>query len=596
MSTRRLVGLVSVLVVAAAVAVRSKGGSSAQPFCRVITSDPEWPGPDVWDALNKTVDGQLIATVPIAAPCHYTFIDNSGKNASVYNHDVCDDLRDNWYSATTHLPSPSSPMSYQFTNDSCNPFLAPDAPCTLGYYVSYTVNATTAAHIQTALRFVQQHNIRLVIRNTGHDYLGKSTGAHALAIWTHHFKSIDLIEKYQDQSSPYKGPALKLGAGVEGGELYQFAHEHGLMAVAGNCPNVGVTGGYVQGGGISILSSKFGLAADQVLSFQVMTVAGEIVTADPTHNEDLFWALRGGGGGTFGIVLSMVVKAYPDTFFSTASLTLMNDGSNTDAIYSALGTFLQSLPSLVDAGAWVVWVAAPFGFMITPAFVSDVHQAELDALLKPTRDKMDQLQLQYQYSSSEYPGFLPAYQSLGTVWNVSDYNAGGRLIPRSLVEDDAGTEALVGAIKYVTSSALMSGVSFNVSHSVSSPDEVAANPYFRKTIFSGTVGAAINYTDWVANQAVQNSMTQDLLPALSDITPGGAAYLNEADYQQPDFEQTFYQDHYKKLLAIKQKYDPDSVLYARTAVGSEKWEQRVDGRLCTVPKCSDSSVKRYMYL
>ncbi|KAI1370300.1 FAD binding domain-containing protein [Hypoxylon crocopeplum] len=582
MSTRRLVGIVSVGIVAAAIAVRNKSSDSIRPVCRVITSDPEWPGQDEWDSLNKTVDGRLIATVPLAAPCHYSFIDDDGKNASVYDQDVCDNLRSNWFSATTHLPSASSPMSYQFTNDSCNPFLGPDSPCTLGYYVSYTVNATTTQHVQAALRFVQRHNIRLVIRNTGHDYLGKSTGAHALAIWTHHFKSIDLIEQYRDPSSDYEGPALKVGAGVEGAEIYQFAHDHGLMAVAGNCPNVGITGGYVQGGGISILSSKFGLAADQVLSFQVMTVSGDIVTAGPTHNEDLFWALRGGGGGTFGIVLSMTVKAFPDTIFSAASLMLLNNGTNTDAIYSALGTFLQSLPSLVDAGAWVVWVAAPFGFMISPAMISGIPPAELDALLKPTLDRMDQLQLQYQYSSLGFPGFLPAYRSLGTTWNVSDYNAGGRLIPRELVEDDAGTEALVGAIRYITSQAFMSGVAFNVSHAVSSPDDVAANPYFRKSIFSAAVGAPINYTNWAANKATQDTMTRNLLPALDSITPNGGVYLNEADFQAPNFQQTFYGGHYKRLLAIKRKYDPNSIFYARTAVGSESWEQRLDGRLCTV--------------
>ncbi|KAI1451037.1 FAD binding domain-containing protein [Annulohypoxylon stygium] len=573
MGTRRLVGIVSALVVAAAIAVRNRG-SSIQPFCRVIAGDAEWPTQDEWNSLNKTVDGRLIATIPLAAPCHYSFFDYNGKNASVYNQEVCDNLRDNWFSATTHLPSPSSPMSYQFTNDSCNPFLGPDVP----------LNATTTEHVQAALSFVRRHNIRLVIRNTGHDYLGKSTGAYALAIWTHHLKSIDLIKQYQHPSSNYKGPALKVGAGVEGSEIYQFAHERGLMAAAGNCPNVGISGGYVQGGGISILSSKVGLAADQVLSFQVLTASGDIITADPTHNEDLFWALRGGGGGTFGIVLSMTVKVFPDTFFSTASLMLFNDGSNTDAIYSALGTFLQSLPSLVDAGAWVVWIAAPFGFMISPAMISGIHPAELDALLKPTLDRMDQLQLQYQYSSLEFPDFLSAYQSLGTTWNVSDYNPGGRLIPRELVEDDAGTEKLVSAIRYITYEfqALMSGVAFNVAHAVSSPDEIAANPYFRKSIFSAVVGAPINYTNWTTNEETQQSMTRNLLPALGSITPDGGVYLNEADFQAPNFEQTFYGGHYKRLLAVKEKYDPDSIFYARTAVGSEKWEQRVDGRLCTV--------------
>ncbi|KAH9890307.1 FAD binding domain-containing protein [Xylariomycetidae sp. FL2044] len=580
MSTRQRVGILSLFVVAAAIIARYMGDRAGQSICRTIPGDPDWPNQSEWDLFNDTVHGSLIATVPLPAPCHYSFTGGDGKNASVYDERVCDDLRNRWFSATTHLSSASSAMSYQFTNNTCNPFSDPYAACAIGYYVAYTVNATTTQHIQSALQFVQKHNIRLVIRNTGHDYLGKSSGAHALAIWTQHFKSIDLIEHYQDESSPYIGPAIRVSAGVEVIELYHFADAHGLMVVAGNCPDIGVTGGYVQGGGIGILSSKYGLAADQVLSFQVMTVSGEILIADSKHHEDLFWALRGGGGGTFGIVLSMVIKAYQDTFFSTASLTLLNDGHNGASIYSALGTFFQSLPSLVDAGAWIVWVAAPFGFMITPAMIPGVHVADLDALLQPTRDKMDRLELQYDYSSMEFPSFLPSYKSMGTTWNVSDYNMGGRLIPRELVETSTGTEALVGAIRYISSQTLMSGTTFNVSHSVSSPSEIATNPYFRKTIFSAAVGLPINYTDWKANRAEQDKMTRDLLPALQSLTPNGGVYLSEADFQAPDFQQTFYGDHYDRLLEVKKKYDPESIFYARTAVGSEDWEEHIDGKLC----------------
>ncbi|KAI1407440.1 FAD-binding domain-containing protein [Hypoxylon sp. FL1857] len=577
-TARRFIGAVSLIVLAVAVAFRNRGHET-KAHCRLVPGDPDWPGQHDWDKLNRTVDGNLIATTPISSVCHYSSLLGDKGNASNYDQEACDALRDVWFFPQTHLSSPSSAMSYQFSNNSCNPFLAPDASCTLGHYVAYTVNATSTAHLQAAVQFVKRHNIRLVIRNTGHDYLGKSTGAHALAIWTHHLKSIELIEKYQD--SGYQGSAIKMGAGVEALEAYNFASSHGLMVVGGNCPNVGLAGGFTQGGGISILSSKFGLAADQVLAWEVVTASGDLVTASATENTDLFWALRGGGGGTYGIVVSMTVKAFPDSFFSAAYMTLLNDGSNTDAIYSTIGTFLKSLPSLVDAGAWVVWVAAPFGFLVIPAMVSGLHQVELDSLFKPTRDKMDQLGLQYQYSSAEYPDFLSSYNQIPSTWNVSDYHMGGRLIPRDLVEDDDSNEALVGAIRHITSQTLMSGVAFNVANAVASPDEVAANPYFRKTIFSAVIGMPINYTDWGENKAAQDKITYDLLPALQALTPQGGVYLNEADFQAPDFKSTFYGGNYERLLAIKTKYDPESIFYAKTAVGSDHWEQRPDGRLCS---------------
>lgn len=579
MSTRRISALASVCVLAVAVAAGSiRRGNDVQ--CRSIPGDDAWPDSSVWNNLNQTVDGNLIATIPIAAACHMTTLD---KNVSLYNEEACSALRDVWFFPTTHLVSPSSPMSYQFTNNSCNPFdQDPNAPCTVGYHVAYTINATSTAHIQAAVRFAQEHNIRLVIRNSGHDYLGKSTGAHALAVWTRHLKSRELIPDYQN--SEYSGPAVKLGAGIEGGEAYNFANENGLMVVGGNCPNVGLAGGYTQGGGISILSSKFGLAADQVLSWEVVTSSGDLVTASPTENEDLFWALRGGGGGTYGIVVSMTVKAFPNTFFSTATMSVMvaDNGNKTDDIYSTMTTFFKSLPSLVDSGAWVVWIAAPFGFMISPAMVADLHSAELDALIKPTLDKMDQLGLKYTYSSAEYPDFLSAYGSMTSTWNVSDYNMGSRLIPRTLVEDDASAEQLTTAVRHITSQALMSGVSFNVAN-FSSP-QVSANPYLRQSIFNAVIGVPIDYSDWTETKAGQDKITHDLLPSLQSITPNGGVYLNEADFQAPDFQTTFYggSENYEKLLAVKRKYDPEDIFYAKTAVGSDRWEQRLDGRLCTV--------------
>ena len=171
---------VSLLVLVAAIAVGTTSyGKKSR--CRSIPGDVEWPSESDWAGLNQTVGGNLIATVPIGAVCHRSLL-GKPSNESQYDEEACAALRDDWFFATTHLPSPSSPMSYQFTDNSCNPFLDPDTPCTLGNHVAYTINATKVADIQAAVHFVRRHNVRLVIRNSGHDYLGKSTGAHALAI------------------------------------------------------------------------------------------------------------------------------------------------------------------------------------------------------------------------------------------------------------------------------------------------------------------------------------------------------------------------------------------------------------------------------
>ncbi|KAF2759926.1 FAD-binding domain-containing protein [Pseudovirgaria hyperparasitica] len=566
MVRRRTLFFLSFIVLVAAIARKHGNWPSRTSQCRTIPGDTSWPDSKAFDDFNKTVNGRLISTVPIASVCHQPDFDQA----------QCDALRNVWFFPETHLESSSSPMAYPFSNNSCNPFVGSDTACTLGGHVVYSVNATSVEHVQATIKFARKNNIRLVVRNTGHDYLGRSTGAYAIAIWTRHLKSLELISEYHGTS--YDGPAIRVGAGIESQEAYAFAEQNGLMVVGGNCPTVALAGGYSQGGGHGPLSSRHGLAADQILEIEAVTANGRLVKATPTSNADLLWALSGGGGGTYAVVVSMTVKAFTNTHITMATFSLMNNGTNADAIYEVLGTFLQNLPALADAGAFVAWVAAPFGLLMSPAMGPGIHKEELDLLIKPTLDKMSDLKQEFSYSSTEYSSFLPGYDSLTSTWNVSDYNVAGRLIPRSLVEED--TPALVEVIRYISEQTISTGVTFNVNQS--GPYNVSANPYWRKSLFGMVVGTPINYTDYSKTIAGQDLITNDLLPRIAEITPNGGAYLNEADFQQPDFQTLFFGENYKRLLAIKRRYDQDDLFWARTAVGSERWSEQSDGRLCRV--------------
>lgn len=95
-----------------------------------------------------------------------------------------------------------------------------------------------------------------------------------------------------------------MGAGVQGFEAYREADKVGLAVLGGECPTVGLAGGYTQGGGHSSLASKYGLSADQALEWEVVDGTGKLLRASRAENSDLFWALSGGGGGTYGVVWS----------------------------------------------------------------------------------------------------------------------------------------------------------------------------------------------------------------------------------------------------------------------------------------------------
>lgn len=268
----------------------------------------------------------------------------------------------------------ASVMSPLFANQSCDPFTDRVTPCTLGNYVRYAVDVQSPSDVVHAIKFSQTHNIRFVIRNTGHDYLGRSTGAGALSVWTHHLKEIT----FKDWDDPfYQGKAVKLGAGVQGYDIMAAARDEGVVVVGGECPTVGPAGGYTQGGGHSALSTSFGLSADNTLEWEVVTADGELVTASRTENSDLYWALSGGGGGNYGVVLSMTVKTFPDAPVGSASLIFVTSNNPRDKFWEAINAFHEALADIVDSGCMVIYdITEDVGATpILPGFVlvTDTH-------------------------------------------------------------------------------------------------------------------------------------------------------------------------------------------------------------------------------
>ncbi|KAJ4416151.1 hypothetical protein N0V82_006911 [Gnomoniopsis sp. IMI 355080] len=468
-------------------------------------------------------------------------------------------------------------MAPIFANMSCDPFTGIDGQCIVGSYVPYAVNASSAADYAHTLAFAAESNIRLVIRNTGHDYMGKSTGAGALALWTHHLKDISILN-YTSQS--YTGPAMKMGAGVQASEAQAAANAQGYVVVHGDCPTVGLAGGYTQGGGTSPLSSLFGLAVDQVLEWEAVTPSGELLVATPDQNPDLYWALTGGGGGTYAVVLSMTVKVHPNMI--TAGATLSFTHNDTEVYWGIVQTFLMNLPALLDAGGTSYWEVLPGNIFGAPqTFLPNGTAEELESLLQPTLTALNESGISYEFSSVDYPTFQDAFNTLNPDMTIQELNVGGRLIPRSLVATDEASANLTSAIEYIiNNNGLLAGVSLNVDRSTTSSN--SANPYWRETLFLAFFGIEYDQYDLSTNVAAQRNITNILTPALEAITPNGAAYLNEADYNQPNWQDVFYGSNYERLLSIKHELDPSSVLWGKTAVGSEGWEIMSDGRLCKV--------------
>lgn len=262
------------------------------PSCKVFPGDAQWPSTTTWAKLNTTLAGALIKTVPLAAPCYTNW-------PGQYDAAACQAVRDRWNDPHFHVEDPTSAMFPLYQGRTCMPTAADGAAapgnCTLGGYASYSVAATKVAQIQAAVNFARNANLRLAVRNTGHDFGDKSIGAGALSVWTHKLKDIQYLPEYNCKGK--KGPAFKLGAGVVTEEVYAAAEKNEVTVVGGECRTVGIAGGYIAGGGHSPMAALVGMGADQVLSMEVVLPNGRFVTVDEDSYPDLYWALRGGGGG-----------------------------------------------------------------------------------------------------------------------------------------------------------------------------------------------------------------------------------------------------------------------------------------------------------
>jgi hypothetical protein len=138
-------------------------GSLAGAICKSVPGSPGWPSLAEWQQLNKSLSYQLLKPLPPAAPCH--------ANEPNYNSLTCAYIESQWSTGAFHADDPISTDSNNFNNDSCLP--DPTTPCSGEGYPIYVVNATNPNHVKIGVDFAREHNIRLVVKGTGHDYLGR---------------------------------------------------------------------------------------------------------------------------------------------------------------------------------------------------------------------------------------------------------------------------------------------------------------------------------------------------------------------------------------------------------------------------------------
>lgn len=411
-----------------------------------------------------------------------------------------------------------------------------------------------------------------------------------MALWTHHLKTISPVIQYK--SSAYTGPALQVSAGVQVSEVYDYLESQHYMAVGGECPTVGIAGGYIFAGGHAPTSSSLGLAADGILEIEGILANGTSFTATPTQHQDLYWFLSGSGaGGTVAYMKSVTFRIFKDFSVSGSILTFNYTDVLTETEFWPLVDLWHSMtPNISDAGAYAYAFYLTGYFQVWPLFAPKLTTAQTVTLLKPLTDALDALKknhtsLTYTLTSSNYSTFNTAYKGLFPPLGSGTLQWSNRLIPRNVIESKQQDLSQTFKILFDDGATMVEAV---MNPNLKAANPVANNsvlPAWRNNIIDVVVGKAYNdsapFQQMVDDRTYITQHWTSALEALSPVSEGGGSYMNEADADDPNWQASFY-GYYKQQLAIKREYDPTGVWYAKTAVGSEYYAEDAQQRLCAV--------------
>ncbi|KAI9664636.1 MAG: hypothetical protein M1821_006082 [Bathelium mastoideum] len=456
----------------------------------------------------------------------------------------------------------------------------------LGNIASYAVNVNSADDAAAGLQFAQAKNIRLTVKNTGHDYLGRSTGEGSLALWIHNLKNIS----FSNYSSPqYTGPAVRLGAGVQAYEVYAAAADKGLRVTGGFCPTVGIVGGYVQGAGHGALEGLYGLAADNTLEFEVVTPDGRHLVTSPSQNSDLFWALNGGGGSTYAVVISQTTKAHLDGPVAGGSLSFNNTDDH--AYWLAVEAWHERLLIFDNTtGFNSFWGVTNETFVVYSVILPGANASAMSAALDPFVQDLERLKLPHVYETNVKRNYYEHFTFYTADLPFGDYTTnsvlGGRLIQRSTVQRNLTD--LISTFRNITRDSVhpfrINGVASNVTHARigNSPGSNAVLPAWRDSLYWLNMDVYFDPAGPVGTILELQAHMNDNQNQLKVLTPGGGAYMNEGTFDDPDWKEDYYGANYETLLEVKKKFDPGFILYGPASVGSDFWKVASDGRLCKV--------------
>lgn len=573
-----------------------------------------------WPSLNASLAGRLQVTTPLALPCF------SSYNGQPHAIDLssCILIRDNYTSNTLRTTRVEAYMHIQ--NEMClsdpadecvlddtvlpAPMPSENRTCRQGSVPSYHIVIDSASDVTTAFDFARTYGVELSVKNAGHDYMTRGAGRGTLTIYTHNLTDMTFDPLLVPEGCNTTGQAaVTLAPGVDTSTAIAFANANNSTILTAYSPTVPVSTGWVLGAGHSVLSPVYGLGADRVLSYDIVTPDGEFRTASACSNPELFWALRGGGGGTFGVVLSATHKVEPKMPVAMANIKLPSNAT-ADQAWQWIELMVQESLAWGQAG-WGGHIAGTYltHFNPLPEYTSDGGTAARAAFSRASAF-VESIGGTSQIVVGE------SFYALWSEYLAPNFTAQGakaqflsnRLLSRDLFATQAGQDSIMDFLRSiagigfnptafytpVTTPFVWNGTSADMVAQARSETAVAPAWYdalckvtnkfsFFPNILTFYIGSFSQgiALPWNSTYETRLSLLTNLTnmtrqaEALGDGTPG--SYLNEANPFMSDWVESWWgEDNYERLVSVKNTYDPDGLLKCWKCVGFNETEMNSD--------------------
>lgn len=576
LSRRLVLGLLAALPAASAFATLPRKLSHA--FRHVRPGDRAWPSPHEWMRLSQSVGGRLRpGSRPAIRPPAKLM-----SNPFYVGDQVGLTQSSGWLGAWRSHPS------------------------------AWAVRAETPQDVAAAVKFAAQHGLRLVVKGGRHSYFGGSNAPDSLLLWTRAMDQIELHDHFVAKGcDAAPTSAVSVGAGCIWLHVYQaVCVAAGRYVQGGGCTTVGVAG-LVQGGGFGSFSKAFGLASASLLEAEVVTADGKVRVVNACREPDLFWALKGGGGGTFGIVTRLTLRTHelPQTF---GAVRLAVQAENDAAFEQLLSTFLGFYRDALMNPNWGEQARATTDRRLVIEMVfQGLGASDAKSIWAPFLERIAANREDWKVINS----FAALEAPARSFWDAGYLSAH---IPQAIAQgeraggrpDDywwAGDGEQVGAFWSGYCSTWLSktllahaavdrlaatwckaaghwpvSLHFNKGLAGASPEvllessKTPMNPEvldaFALAIIAGSEDAA--YPGWSEPDYKSAKAASARIHAANDVlrslAPSAGSYVSESDYFLDEWKRAYWGEHWSRLASVKKHYDPDGLFVVHHGVGSER--------------------------